>query len=311
MSKWKAAIVPYTWSPSVMAALSIEALRRSCVPHRAGSRARPRHAAGRASSVALPVSSLAGRCRPREQLAQRLDDSPQPARQWISPSSPSEPIARSAPGSSRDMLEQMLSNTGCASAIEPLTTRSTSAVAVSRSSASLRLVEQTRVLDRDHRLVGKGAQQLELAWVENAGSGAVDGDAADALAVAHQRQHQRRAHAACAHRCRIRGIVALVGFSVGHQLRPAGAQRRRAAKSAMRSGNMRFSAAALASSLALKAATAATRRRRGDWQVLAPVSRCASRDDGVEHRLHIGGRGGHHAQDVGWRSAARATPWSR
>ena len=35
----------------------------------------------------------------------------------------------------------------------------TSAVAVCRSSASLRLVEQPRVLDGDHGLIGEGLQQ--------------------------------------------------------------------------------------------------------------------------------------------------------
>ena len=37
-----------------------------------------------------------------------------------------------------------------------------SAVAVCRSSASLRLVEQPHVLDRDHGLVGEGLQQLDV-----------------------------------------------------------------------------------------------------------------------------------------------------
>ena len=43
---------------------------------------------------------------------------------------------------------------------------STSALAVCCSSASLRLVEQPRVLDRDHRLVGKGLQQRDVLVVK-------------------------------------------------------------------------------------------------------------------------------------------------
>ena len=41
-----------------------------------------------------------------------------------------------------------------------------SAVAVCRSSASLRLVEQPHILDRDHGLVGEGLQQRDLFVVK-------------------------------------------------------------------------------------------------------------------------------------------------
>ena len=44
-----------------------------------------------------------------------------------------------------------------------------SAVAVCRSSASLRLVEQPRILDGDHGLVGEGLQQLDVVVGERAG----------------------------------------------------------------------------------------------------------------------------------------------
>ena len=49
------------------------------------------------------------------------------------------------------------------SATELLITCSTSAVAVCCSSASFVSLKQARVLDRDHRLVGEGLEQLELA----------------------------------------------------------------------------------------------------------------------------------------------------
>ena len=54
----------------------------------------------------------------------------------------------------------------------------------------LRLVEQPRVLDRDHRLIGEGAQQAELLVVEAHVRLARDGDHAHALPLPHHRRHQ-------------------------------------------------------------------------------------------------------------------------
>ena len=54
-----------------------------------------------------------------------------------------------------------------------------SAVAVCRSSASLRLVEQPGVLDRDHGLVGEGLQQLDMMGRERPGLDARDSDDTD------------------------------------------------------------------------------------------------------------------------------------
>ena len=56
---------------------------------------------------------------------------------------------------SRAARSAMMSNTGCTSVGDSLITFSTSAVAVCRSQRLLRFVEQPRVLDRDHRLVGE------------------------------------------------------------------------------------------------------------------------------------------------------------
>ena len=53
--------------------------------------------------------------------------------------------------------------------------RRISAVAVCRSSASLRLVEQAHVLDRDHRLVGEGLQQRDLLVARRARLGRAHG----------------------------------------------------------------------------------------------------------------------------------------
>ena len=54
------------------------------------------------------------------------------------------------------------SNTGCTSDGELAITFRMSAVAVCRSSASLRLVEQPHVFDGDHGLVGERLQQLDV-----------------------------------------------------------------------------------------------------------------------------------------------------
>ena len=62
----------------------------------------------------------------------------------------------------RCALSTMASNTGCTSDGELAITFRMSAVAVCRSSASLRLVEQPHVLDGDHRLIGEGPQQLDV-----------------------------------------------------------------------------------------------------------------------------------------------------
>jgi hypothetical protein len=136
-SKCDAEIVPYTWSPAVIAALSIDAFRPSlrAASRRLSGTSTPFSRSGKYE--ALPVSSpaLAGAGR-GNRLRKASTAAPQPERQWISPSSPTEPIARSAPGSSRCRLAQMLSNTGCASAIERLMAASTSALAVWRSSAA-------------------------------------------------------------------------------------------------------------------------------------------------------------------------------
>ena len=54
----------------------------------------------------------------------------------------------------------------------------------------LRLVEQPRVLDRDHRLVRERLRERDLLVVEAPGGRAKDRDAADGAAVAQQRHEQ-------------------------------------------------------------------------------------------------------------------------
>ena len=78
---------------------------------------------------------------------------------------------------SRVAFASMASKTGSSSPGELEMTCSTSEVAVCCSSASdklarprLHLVEQPHVLDRDHRLVGEGSDQLDLLFGERAHS---------------------------------------------------------------------------------------------------------------------------------------------
>ena len=78
-------------------------------------------------------------------------------------------------------------------------TLSTSLVAVWYSSdscgrgAGLQFVDQPRILDRDHRLVGEGADQLDLPLGERLDAQSGQRDHADRLAVAQQRCSHRRA----------------------------------------------------------------------------------------------------------------------
>ena len=85
------------------------------------------------------------------------------------------------------------SNTGCTSDGELAMTFRISAVAVCRSSAFLGLVEQPRVLDRDHRLVGEGLYQLELTVGEGTDLHPRQHKHADGSITAQQRHAQPRA----------------------------------------------------------------------------------------------------------------------
>ena len=92
-------------------------------------------------------------------------------------------------------------NTACRSNAERLMTFSTSEVAVCMLQRlgevvrlGLHLVEQPRVLDRDHRLVGEGSDEIDLALREGAGRlRARQDEHAHHLAVAQQRHAEQRA----------------------------------------------------------------------------------------------------------------------
>ncbi len=59
-------------------------------------------------------------------------------------------------------------------------------------SACLELLEQPRVLDCDHRLVGEGLQHGDLSFGEHRGLGTGDGDCTNRAAVAEHRARQAR-----------------------------------------------------------------------------------------------------------------------
>ena len=69
---------------------------------------------------------------------------------------------------------------------DALITFSTSEVARLALESLLRLVEQPHVLDRDHRLVGEGLQQLDVVRREASGLDPGHADHADGNAFAHE-----------------------------------------------------------------------------------------------------------------------------
>ena len=53
-----------------------------------------------------------------------------------------------------------------------------------------RLIEETHVLDRDHRLVGEGLEQVDLPLREGRGFGSRDGNRPDRCALVQHRHGQ-------------------------------------------------------------------------------------------------------------------------
>ena len=166
------------------------------------------------------------------------------------------------------------SNTGCASATELLITRSTSAVAVCCSSASLRLVEQPHVLDRDHRLVGEGLQQLDLVRRRTAPARARrDADRADAPG----RRAASARTACCGSRAaRASSRISRRRVSASASVSAICTDRRRG--SARRSGNVSRSAHRERRAAALASASGVGRRVGHQVQQLAVEAR-----HGVDH----------------------------
>ena len=230
----------------------------------------------------------AGRCRPREQLAHRVE-------RFTQARAPMDQAVVAERADRQVRTRQQARHAGADAFEHRLRIGHRAADDAQHLGAGrlalqrfLGLVEQPRILDGDGRLVGKAAQQIELACIENAGFGAVDGDAADPLAAAHHRHDRRGAHAARAHRCTDGGVEALVGFGVGHQLRLARAQLRRSGevgdaqrKHALERGGAAFIAGAERGQLQPLAVDAVDMAGGGAGQALRVG------DDGVEHRLHV------------------------
>ena len=180
----------------------------------------------------------------------------------------------------------------------------------------LGLVEQAHVLDRDHRLVGEGAQQRDLLVAQRSGVLPHHADGADRR-IAAQHRHDRNGA-----RSRWRGSCAGPGQATGPSGRSASgtsiSRRSSSATACMYSRvsgigkRQRIAAACAASALAIAAspyliAVGQDDRDRGLREQLQPALH-----DRIEHRLHVGGRAADDlAESPRSPSAARATPWSR
>ncbi len=154
----------------------------------------------------------------------------------------------------------------------------------------LRLVEQSRVLDRDDGLIGKGAEQLHVVHGESARLLARDADHADGAIVARQRREQHAAIAAQSRQLpddrrhpRFRlGVDELLGFAVAnqHERREFGDRpRERRLEGFVRRGVRRGERDQME-----RIANEADHRGREPAE--QPVG---ARRDGVKHRLHVGG----------------------
>ena len=106
------------------------------------------------------------------------------------PSSPTSEMPSCVPENRRWQLSRILSNTGARppSTADDLQHVGGGGLLLQRL---LGLVEQPRVLDRDHRLVGEGLEQRDLRRGERPGARRDDGDRADAAAFPASAAHQR------------------------------------------------------------------------------------------------------------------------
>ena len=170
----------------------------------------------------------------------------------------------------------------------------------------LGLVEQPYVLDRDHRLVGEGLEQIRLVLAELPGNGAIDGNDADRLAVAQHRHAHDAAHPPRAS-TRPEGLrIGIVSLDVADpdrggaqdrlaQMPPPGDRRRELLAQLRIRG---FARGRIRRELELVAG-AARNQRSAPCQKLARAGR-----NRVEHRLHVGRRARDDPQDLGSRCLA-------
>ena len=164
--------------------------------------------------------------------------------------------------------------------------------------ACLYLIEQPYILDRDHRLVGEGLEQLDVFFGKSAGLLARHADYPDRRSVAHQRREQHAAIAAqsreIAHASFGFGIDHLRGLALADQ-----PERRKVGEphwERSSQGFVRCRPGRGESRQVNKVLDEA--KDRGREAADQPVG--AGRN-GLEHRLHVRGRTGDDLQDVGRR----------
>ena len=162
------------------------------------------------------------------------------------------------------------------------------------------LVEQPRVLDRDHGLVGEGLHQVDVGLGERLDPAAQQRDHADRLAIAQHRHRQHRAEAVTRLELAHVGVLGVDERNdVLDMQQPAleertPADRRAAQRQLVLACRGRARSSAIARSLS-----------PGDEQPHAAAFRLAEQPgalgDGVQHRLHVGRRSADHLQHLGRR----------
>ena len=167
----------------------------------------------------------------------------------------------------------------------------------------LDLVEQARVLDRDHRLVGEGLEQRQLLVAERRRRVARDLDRADAVSFPDHRREGDREAAGCLgdpqqrrRHVRIGEDVAIVNdAALADRLRGRGPfERAREGPGERTFGLLADAAKARLAQKALVVDKIDAEPGRGE-QALAAV------EDLVEHRLRVGDRAADHLQHLGGR----------
>ena len=185
-----------------------------------------------------------------------------------------------------------------------------------RSSASLGLVEQPHVLDRDHGLVGEGLEQLQLLVGERPAFGsratAITPIASPLLRSSARAARCENAAHVRAIRASWRGIRHRSASAIEYRCRCSTRRRCRGlARSA--SGRTLLNAIGLRTRRREAARCSASVDEAEDRLPKPPMQtdrRCV--DDALEHRLHVRRRAADHLAGCRpWRSAAPAPPWSR
>ena len=160
----------------------------------------------------------------------------------------------------------------------------------------LDLVEQPDLLDADRRLVGKRLQQADLVIGRRAGVGPCDDDRAEHAPLAQHRHTEQAAPAAGFRKAAVVVHVRKRVIDAHDRLRqdhpPAGhALVRRHRESILQ--RLRLGRQAVARGQVHQRAVVVEHRRQPR---LAQIDGAAQ--DGIEHRLHVGLRPRHHAQDL-------------